>query len=208
MAVFMNPISKVCRVCSLDKIIADFYPAVASKDGYQSRCKVCEAKAKKEQYKRDSEKIKARKKEFYQKNRQYVIERQKQYVQANKENRNAQRRESYIKNRERILEQKKANWPKVREKYVLSSRLKKYGITKEHYEDMLKSQDNKCKICDACLTIGQAKNPSIDHCHSTGYVRGLLCNLCNVGLGAFKDNTASLAKAIEYITINNARYKK
>ena len=33
---------------------------------------------------------------------------------------------------------------------------------------------------------------SVDHCHSGGHVRGLLCNSCNIGLGMFKDNIESL----------------
>jgi hypothetical protein len=43
---------------------------------------------------------------------------------------------------------------------------------------------------------------SIDHCHNTGKVRGLLCDHCNKGLGLFKDNIDYLNKAIEYLKYN------
>lgn len=49
--------------------------------------------------------------------------------------------------------------------------------------------------CALCGEPGQ----HIDHCHTTGRVRGHLCNNCNKGLGHFKDNPDTLLKAIEYL---------
>ncbi len=75
---------------------------------------------------------------------------------------------------------------------------RRYGITSEDYEQMLISQNYECKICgaDKCHT---GRNFSVDHCHITNKVRGLLCAHCNVGLGNFKDNTDTLNKAITYL---------
>lgn len=75
---------------------------------------------------------------------------------------------------------------------------RRYGITSEEYLVMLKQQDYKCKICgtDKCHT---GRNFSVDHCHTTKKIRGLLCAHCNVGLGNFKDNLNILKKAIEYL---------
>ena len=74
-----------------------------------------------------------------------------------------------------------------------------YGITLEDKERMLIEQDNACKICGT--TFGQEKKnlPHIDHDHGTGKVRGLLCDYCNRGLGAFRDNIAYLKHAITYL---------
>jgi hypothetical protein len=58
---------------------------------------------------------------------------------------------------------------------------------------MKKSQENKCWICESKTSL------VVDHDHSTGKVRGLLCSLCNTSLGGFKDNIESLKKAIEYL---------
>lgn len=77
----------------------------------------------------------------------------------------------------------------------------KYGISQEQYEALLKEQDNKCKICGNPET-GSKECLSIDHCHSTGKIRGLLCHLCNVGLGSFKDNIENIEKAIKYLQEN------
>jgi hypothetical protein len=74
-----------------------------------------------------------------------------------------------------------------------------YGITIDDYEDMLKSQDYKCEICGDVFGDGQYNGPCVDHDHSTGAVRGLLCHACNHGLGKFKDSVIKLSKAIIYL---------
>lgn len=54
----------------------------------------------------------------------------------------------------------------------------------------------KGKTCEIC---GDDVKLVIDHCHETGYLRGVLCNRCNILLGAAKDDVAILAKAIQYL---------
>ena len=74
----------------------------------------------------------------------------------------------------------------------------KYGITLAEYNSMLKIQSNKCKICNSC-DPGPKGVFAVDHCHKTGNVRGLLCYLCNMGLGSFRDNINFLNHAIKYL---------
>ena len=76
-------------------------------------------------------------------------------------------------------------------KYKLN---KQYGITPEQYTTMLANQESKCAVCGNTMT-----NPHIDHCHTTGKVRGLLCINCNQGLGKFKDDIDKLQHAIDYL---------
>lgn len=73
--------------------------------------------------------------------------------------------------------------------------LRGYGLTSESFESLLKEQDDKCAICSTHLV-----SPQIDHCHSTGKVRGILCRKCNMGLGLFHDDVGSLQRAIAYLT--------
>jgi hypothetical protein len=76
--------------------------------------------------------------------------------------------------------------------------MRKYKLPIERYNQMLKEQDNKCKICS--YEFGQKQGDIyVDHCHATKEVRGLLCQGCNSGLGYFKDNKDALAKAIDYL---------
>lgn len=72
-----------------------------------------------------------------------------------------------------------------------------YGITPEIFEKMLHDQWGICKICKQPLKEG--KFTHIDHCHYTGKIRGLLCILCNTGLGKFKDDVNLLKSAIAYL---------
>jgi hypothetical protein len=106
--------------------------------------------------------------------------------------------------KECLRKEKKVYIEKNREQYLVSqsfSQLKQnYGITKEEYENRMKSQGGKCAICSA--ETPQQKNIkrfSVDHCHKTKQVRGLLCSPCNRGLGCFYDNISNLEKAIEYL---------
>jgi hypothetical protein len=81
--------------------------------------------------------------------------------------------------------------------------IEKYGITEEQYSNMYNNQNGCCAICNSNVTgIDRTKNFSIDHCHETGNVRGLLCNWCNQGLGMFRDSSELLEKAIKYIKKN------
>ena len=73
----------------------------------------------------------------------------------------------------------------------------KYGITPEHWDQMLADQDGKCGIC-------RTDNPGqrswkVDHDHTTGAVRGLLCNHCNLLLGHAKDDIDVLLSAMAYL---------
>ena len=73
-----------------------------------------------------------------------------------------------------------------------------HGLTPTQQRELRAEAKGICMICDVhedeC-----AKQHAIDHCHSTGQVRGVLCQSCNMGLGFFKDNPALLTKAITYI---------
>lgn len=71
--------------------------------------------------------------------------------------------------------------------------LRKYGLREKDYNIMYDLQEGLCKICSSNLTL------VVDHCHSTNVIRGLLCNNCNMGLGAFRDSGELLLKAIEYL---------
>ena len=100
--------------------------------------------------------------------------------------------------------ERKAYIEKNREQYLVAqsfSKLKQtYGITKEEYDNRIKNQRGKCAICSS--ETPQQKNIkrfSVDHCHKTKQIRGLLCSPCNRGLGCFFDNILNLEKAIEYL---------
>jgi len=75
---------------------------------------------------------------------------------------------------------------------------RKYGISHNDYLELLKAQNGRCAICSTDVPGGKGAF-HVDHCHSSKQVRGLLCHLCNVGLGHFKDQESLLLKAALYL---------
>ena len=69
-----------------------------------------------------------------------------------------------------------------------------YGITQEDYDRMYEEQKGKCLICLRERTL------VVDHNHTTGQVRGLLCSGCNTGIGQFEHDIALFDKAKEYVS--------
>lgn len=77
-----------------------------------------------------------------------------------------------------------------------------YNLTLDDYDKMLQEQNNSCAICGTNVVEcekGSGNHLAVDHCHSTGKVRGLLCASCNILLGKAKDNITILQSAINYL---------
>ena len=64
-------------------------------------------------------------------------------------------------------------------------------------EELLDLQDWRCAICHEGFS--SERKSVIDHCHISGYVRGLLCHECNIGLGFLRDTAAYLARGAAYL---------
>ncbi len=75
----------------------------------------------------------------------------------------------------------------------------KYGITLEQRDALLAAQQGKCALCGAPIRFGGPGSAVVDHCHASGKIRAILCHLCNVGLGSFRDNPTLLDKAKQYL---------
>ncbi len=79
----------------------------------------------------------------------------------------------------------------------------RFGITLEDYHELKKQQSNNCAICKISFDDVVA---NVDHCHTTGKVRGLLCSKCNHGLGLFKDSVDNLNEAINFLLTSRKKY--
>ena len=89
------------------------------------------------------------------------------------------------------------NWDREMRRITAHNRYKKYGITDAEYNTMLTEQGNTCKICRSTPTREQL---SVDHDHSSGRIRGLLCRRCNRMLGFVRDSEALLIAMYSYLT--------
>jgi len=153
-------------------------------------------------------------KQYYQQNKEKFAKNTKAYRTKNKDSLAVKSKEYNIRTKDRKKEYDKTyyknNIDKIMEytwrtkehsdNYRLS---KKFGISLEEYNTMLKKQHGVCAICTKEEVIktkkGNFRKLAVDHDHITGKVRGLLCSNCNTSLGGFQDDIKTLEKALKYL---------
>lgn len=98
--------------------------------------------------------------------------------------------------RQRRLDEHK-QWRKDNPGWHRRSHLRRlYGMTPEQYEVMFSNQKGLCAICG---NSQPNQLLSVDHCHSTGKIRGLLCRNCNRFIGYMRDDPVLFRRAAEYL---------
>lgn len=173
--------TKICLVCKFEKPFEEFHKAKKEKDGYQYSCIACSKEYHAKRYVEQKEKIKSQ---------------TEKYRLANKDR---------IEKAQTIWKAK--NPEKVRQ-YQRVTNLKKFGLSNESYNLMVEQQKNLCAICKKPEIFVHSKTKEIarlavDHCHTTGKTRKLLCKNCNTGLGLFKDDSSILMSAAQYLKDHN-----
>lgn len=84
---------------------------------------------------------------------------------------------------------------RCRTKQVLNcQRKKKYGMGTVEYEEFFKKHNHSCDVCGAEDRLG------VDHCHTSGAARGLLCSRCNTALGMVNDDIEVLEGLVGYLS--------
>jgi len=145
-------------------------------------------------------------KEYYIKNKTKYKERAKEYYEKNKEKLKERSKEYYYKNIEKVSARTKLYYEKTSSSSEY--KFKRYGITRLDYNNLYENQRGLCSICgkEEISTLRSVKKKvlAVDHCHTTGKVRGLLCSNCNRGLGHFQESSDILRKAIDYLEKTNA----
>lgn len=164
---------KVCSKCQQTKETSSFY-----KQGnkFASWCKECHGSDMKNRRDTDEEfrkKCVEKCKEYYRKNREQLRKQKREWAAENKD-----------RNRYRRIEIG-------------------FGLSQEQFDAVFEHQGKCCGICKS-ETYGKSRNRlswHIDHDHSTGVVRGILCSRCNPMLGLGRDSIDILRKAIEYLEL-------
>lgn len=121
--------------------------------------------------------------EWARKNHDKILNQGREYQKNNREKLAARSRERYRNNKQKELDR---------------IRRKKYGITGEEFRAIIEKQGLKCPICTKDIT----KNPSVDHNHKTGEIRGLICNKCNLAIGNAEDSPDRLRRMADYLEKN------
>ena len=107
-----------------------------------------------------------------------------------------------IDNPEREAEIRQLSRNRTRPQARIRNMRAKHGLTEMEFSTMLVAQDGGCAICGTSHFGIRANKPAhafVDHDHSTGVIRGLLCDKCNLGLGAFGDSPELLLEAAGYL---------
>lgn len=121
------------------------------------------------------------------------------YARRLEANRLWKKRSGYKPDREKAIAASRKWQAANPEKVKLARRrrhfMKQYGISLEEYEGLLKEQNGRCAACGDEL-LGRNH---LDHCHTTGIIRGILCSGCNVALGHAKDDVGRLKALIRYL---------
>lgn len=126
------------------------------------------------------------------KNREKVKATKRRSRQKHQDRANAYNREWRAQNPEYH-----AQWQKENRHRLYGYRLRTvYNISGERYADLLANQGGVCGICN---TPPNGKPLGVDHCHGTQEIRGLLCNRCNMAIGAFRDNRRLMTSAMKYL---------
>jgi hypothetical protein len=199
-------ITRVCTLCKIEKDSTCFYKDKRSKDGLQAKCKECistyvtKQKTKdgywKKQYAELTPEQKAKK----------TIQRL-EYYHKNIDKAKAWRKKNYADNREKNLEEwhkKYYSSPEYRLRCSMNL-CKEIGITRkvlfDWYINQHKIQKGCCAICGR--NESQFKRRlTIDHCHKTNKLRGLLCTNCNAAIGNINDDAELCLSAYNYLRKN------
>lgn len=167
---------RVCTKCGAAKPVGDggeFYSRSRGYIEWRSACKSCEAEAAKKWSRANPEKKRATKRRAYKRNPAKELVRCRQWRNANPE------------------------------KLLAMRRRHRTGWTQEMFNSAWVIQGGCCAICKVQLVKGgsgrQANSASADHCHHANKPRGLLCRLCNSGIGMLADSLDRLRSAVTYL---------
>ena len=187
----INDVGRECTRCKEFKEWIE-YGSGDGPSGYRSRCLKCEAES--------------RGRKYTGKRKRYII---------NDEGRQCSKCDQYLpwKQFSKNSSAFSGHASHCKECEAKSKRKAKFGIEQYWYNELFAKQNGVCAICgepeiNADSRNGEIKALAVDHDHTTGEVRGLLCNRCNPALGAFRDDVFILKSAIEYLEKHNKKTKK
>jgi len=169
---------KTCTKCGVEKEDGEFYRR--SNGNLRKDCKKC---------------CEARSREWAEHNPEKVAEAKRRWREDHIEQDRACKRVYLANNRGRRLATQRRYRQDNPDSCRLSTRAWKYGLTREQLDALIAGANGVCDLC------GQPSKWQlhIDHDHSTGRVRGVLCRDCNIGLGNFRDSIDTLELAIVYL---------
>jgi len=169
---------KKCSKCGGILSVYMFTNQPSSGDGKSAWCRKCKAAHERDRIRNNpelKEQSRINSRNRYRKNPELLKEKVREYSLKNRESIKKRTHKRYLK--------------------------KIYNITPDIYNDKLVKQGGGCAICGSVLPGGTGRF-HIDHDHKTGNMRGLLCFMCNSGLGMFKDDLCLFDKVYHYLDVH------
>ena len=190
--------TKICNTCKKSKSISEFYQQ-SDKRYYNPNCKECCRLKSKQPLTLYKESIPDG---FKLCSKCYQIKLLEEFYNDKKLTlrKSSQCKKCIQMGNSKWLKKNKRQQSEYRKEHKLKTR---YNITIEDYNKLLIKQNNICAICGkeeiSTDCKGKIRKLSVDHNHSTGKVRGLLCGKCNQGIGNLDENIYNLKMAIRYL---------
>lgn len=164
-------LAKHCTKCGSDKLLTEFYRRSRSPDGLQSWCKECL--------------------------RSYcdaVEETPEGRLTRKQINKRHRQRNPLFREQDATRARERRKSPIYKAKQRVQDIRKLYGLSEAAYNVLHTRQGGQCAICGE-----EPKQLHVDHNHTTGTVRGLLCSGCNTGIGQLRESERLLASAAAYL---------
>ena len=172
--------TKKCPRCNQVLLVDNFYVCSRYKDGRNTYCITCNAELNKIYRIKHKATEKKRKADYIIKNRELVRKYARSYKYKNTENRKFTR-----------------SLPESKRKVAEAHLRHKYGMTLHDKEQMIRSQNYKCKICGS--KFKSMRYAQVDHNHITGKIRSILCVSCNSVLGRYNEDIKVFENMIKYL---------
>lgn len=150
--------------------------------------KIYQAAWRREERKKNPEKVRAKARLRYAKKKEIILKQVKKYQDNNKDKIKVRKKAKYY-----------SHSPEVRKDNALKTN---YGISLRDYQEMYLRNNGQCWICNSFQPVLH-----VDHCHDTKKVRGVLCQKCNQGIGLFNENIETMNAAIEYLGKSKVKKK-
>jgi hypothetical protein len=198
---------KQCYKCQLTKPLDDFYKDKSRKDGHWNQCKDCYRNKTKGpiQRKHILSSININNDtgicsicgdvalHWRRKRGELVYGCKNAYLESKRKYREKHQEKAKVK----IKIPKGQRYSKRRSKLQISKT--HHGLTQKERKEFIKG-----KVCAIC---GSSDRLAVDHCHENLFIRDVLCQRCNHGLGFFHDNVDLMHEAIKYLEKHKARYE-
>ncbi len=195
--------TKVCSACKIELPTTAFGKDKHESDGLTSACKKCRSVSLRASYARNRQARIAQAKAARLANIEKERARYKKYDEEHKEQKKEarQQRESTPEGRAKANARMR-EWRQTetgRRSNFNQDLKQRCGMTIEQYDEAYERQQGCCKICGSHHPQYSEGRLTVDHCHSGGHFRALLCGTCNAALGMFREDENILMSAINYV---------